>query len=202
MSIKQDLDKALDNLSLLPSKLVPKASAQAVNRVATRASSRAIRLTAKDERVKVPAKLLRPRVKIFKASQQKPTATIRVRRRPIPLIKVGATQQRIIRYRNTSFTGIGDMQVGRHRVTGGFVADGSHGFGEYNRGGGYAGTKLKSWQILRRVGKGRHALEVMRIPLVTPITEHYERESKAGMARDMPREMEQALLRQLQMTFK
>ena len=94
------------------------------------------------------------------------------------------------------------MQVGRHRVRGGFVADGSKGFGQYRRGGGYASTALRSWQILRRVGKARHALEVMRIPLVTPITEHYERESKLSMARDMPREMEQALLRQLQLTFK
>lgn len=202
MAIKQDLDKALGNLSLLPAKLVPKASAQAVNRVTSRASGRAIRLTAKDERVKVPAKLLRPRVKIFKATAAKPSAVIRVRRRPIPLIKVGAVQQRIIRYRNTAFTGIGDMQVGRHRVPGGFVADGSKGFGQYRRGGGYASTALRSWQILRRVGKGRHALEVMRIPLVTPITEHYERESKLSMARDMPREMGQALLRQLQLTFK
>ncbi|MFM5318734.1 phage tail protein [Aeromonas caviae] len=202
MPIKQDLDKALANLNLLPTKLVPKASAQAVNRVAAGASSRAIRLTAKDGRVQVPAKLLRPRVKIFKASQHKPSATIRVRRRPIPLIKVGAVQQRLVRYRQSAFTGIGDMQVGRHRVPGGFIADGGQGFGEYRRGGGYAATKLKSWQILRRVGKGRHALEVMRIPLVTPITEHYERESKAGMARDMPREMQRALLRQLQLTFK
>lgn len=202
MAIKQDLDKALANLNLLPTKLVPKASAQAVNRVATSASSRAIRLTAKDERVKVPAKLLRPRVKIFKASPQKPSATIRVRRRPIPLIKVGAVQQRIIRYRHSAFTGIGDMQVGRHRVPGGFVADGSRGFGEYRRGGGYASTKLKNYQILRRVGTGRYALEVMRIPLVIPITEHYEQESQAGMVRDMPREMQQALLRQLQLAFK
>ena len=122
MPIKQDLDKALANLNLLPTKLVPKASAQAVNRVAAGASSRAIRLTAKDSRVQVPAKLLRPRVKIFKASQHKPSATIRVRRRPIPLIKVGAVQQRLVRYRHTAFTGIGDMQVGRHRVPGGFIA--------------------------------------------------------------------------------
>ncbi|WP_303845716.1 phage tail protein [Aeromonas sobria] len=202
MSIKLDLEKAVANLNLLPAKLVPKASAQAVNRVSSRASARAIRLTAKDARVRVPAKLLRPRVKIFKATAQSPNAVIRVRRRPIPLIKVAAVQQRIIRYRNTAFTGIGDMQVGRHRVAGGFVADGSKGFGQYRRGGGYADTSLRSWQILRRVGKGRHALEVMRIPLVTPITEHYEREAKAAMSRDMPREMQQALLRQLQLAIK
>ncbi|MGL6475255.1 phage tail protein [Aeromonas hydrophila] len=42
----------------------------------------------------------------------------------------------------------------------------------------------------------------MRIPIVTPITEHYERESKAAMARDMPREMQQALLRQLKLAIK
>ena len=200
MAIKQGLDKALASLDALQAKLVPKASAQAVNRVAAGASSRAIRLTAKDSRVLVPAKLLRPRVKIFKASQQKPSATIRVRRRPIPMIRLGPAQQRLTR-RGGRYQA-GDMQAGRQRVAGGFVADGGQGFGEYRRGGGYAATKLKSWQILRRVGKGRHALEVMRIPLVTPITEHYERESKAGMARDMPREMQRALLRQLQLTFK
>jgi hypothetical protein len=200
MSIKLDLEKAVANLNLLPAKLVPKASAQAVNRVSSRASGRAIRLTAKDARVRVPAKLLRPRVKIFKATAQSPNAVIRVRRRPIPLIKVGAVQQRLSR-RGGRYQA-GDMQVGRHRVPGGFVADGAKGFGQYRRGGGYADTSLRSWQILRRVGKGRHALEVMRIPLVTPITEHYEREAKAAMSRDMPREMQQALLRQLQLAIK
>lgn len=200
MSIKLDLEKAVANLNLLPAKLVPKASAQAVNRVSSRASGRAIRLTAKDARVRVPAKLLRPRVKIFKATAQSPNAVIRVRRRPIPLIKVGAVQQRLTRRGGRYQTG--DMQVGRHRVPGGFVANGAKGFGQYRRGGGYADTTLRSWQILRRVGKGRHALEVMRIPLVTPITEHYEREAKAAMSRDMPREMQQALLRQLQLAIK
>lgn len=200
MSIKLDLDKALNNLSMLPEKLIPKASAQAVNRISTRASGRAIRLTAKDERVRVPAKLLRPRVKIFKATEANPSAVIRVRRRPIPMIRLGPAQQRLTR-RGGRYQA-GDMQVGRHRVPGGFIADGSQGFGEYRRGGGYASTKLRSWQILRRVGKGRHALEVMRIPIVTPITEHYERESKVAMARDMPREMQQALLRQLKLAIK
>ena len=200
MSIKLDLEKAVANLNLLPAKLVPKASAQAVNRVSSRASGRAIRLTAKDARVRVPAKLLRPRVKIFKATAQSPNAVIRVRRRPIPLIKGGAVQQRLTRRGGRYQTG--DMQGGRHRVPGGFVANGAKGFGQYRRGGGYADTTLRSWQILRRVGKGRHALEVMRIPLVTPITEHYEREAKAAMSRDMPREMQRALLRQLQLTFK
>lgn len=200
MSIKLDLDKALNNLSMLPEKLIPKASAQAVNRISTRASGRAIRLTAKDERVRVPAKLLRPRVKIFKATEANPSAVIRVRRRPIPMIRLGPVQQRLTR-RGGRYQA-GDMQVGRHRVPGGFIVDGSQGFGEYRRGGGYASTKLRSWQILRRVGKGRHALEVMRIPIVTPITEHYERESKVAMARDMPREMQQALLRQLKLAIK
>ncbi|MFA7818620.1 MULTISPECIES: phage tail protein [Aeromonas] len=200
MSIKLDLEKAVANLNLLPAALVPKASAQAVNRVSSRASGRAIRLTAKDARVRVPAKLIRPRVKIFKATPQAPNAVIRVRRRPIPMIRLGPAQQRLTR-RGGRYQA-GDMQVGRHRVPGGFVADGSKGFGQYRRGGGYASTALRSWQILRRVGKGRHALEVMRIPLVTPITEHYEREAKAAMSRDMPREMQQALLRQLKLAIK
>ncbi|WP_270807124.1 phage tail protein [Aeromonas sp. QDB25] len=200
MSIKLDLEKAVAKLNLLPAKLVPKASAQAVNRVSSRASGRAIRLTAKDARVRVPAKLIRPRVKIFKATPQAPNAVIRVRRRPIPMIRLGPAQQRLTR-RGGRYQA-GDMQVGRHRVSGGFVADGSKGFGQYRRGGGYASTALRSWQILRRVGKGRHALEVMRIPLVTPITEHYEREAKAAMSRDMPREMQQAMLRQLKLAIK
>ncbi|MGL6475254.1 phage tail protein [Aeromonas hydrophila] len=111
MSIKLDLDKALNNLSMLPEKLIPKASAQAVNRISTRASARAIRLTAKDERVRVPAKQLRPRVKIFKATEGNPSAVIRVRRRPIPMIRLGPVQQRLTR-RGGRYQA-GDMQVGR-----------------------------------------------------------------------------------------
>ncbi|WP_019933857.1 phage tail protein [Oceanimonas smirnovii] len=197
MSLDKDLARAVNNLASVSTKAVPKAGAMAANRVAGRARSQAVRLTAKE--VKVPAKKLRPRVRVNKATARLPIALIRVRRADMPLISVAPVQQRLIRYRRSAFVGIGDLQVGRHRVPGGFIADGSKGKGPYIKGRGYGATRLKRAQILTRTGKARYPVKVEKIPLKVPLTRHFNAVTKKLMATDMPKELRQALARQLQL---
>ena len=90
------LENAIRNLNSLDTRMVPQASAWAINRVAQKAVSVATRqvagnTVAGDNQVKgIPLKLVRQRVRVFKASPSgKMTARIRVNRGNLPAIKVG-----------------------------------------------------------------------------------------------------------------
>lgn len=81
------LENAIRNLNSLDTRMVPQASAWAINRVAQKAVSVATRqvagnTVAGDNQVKgIPLKLVRQRVRVFKASPSgKMTARIRVNR--------------------------------------------------------------------------------------------------------------------------
>lgn len=75
MSIK-GLEQAIANLNSISNTAVPRASAQAVNRVATRAVSRSVAVVSKETRV--PRKLVKQRARIKRATTKKPRALIRV----------------------------------------------------------------------------------------------------------------------------
>ena len=86
------LENAIRNLNSLDTRMVPQASAWAINRVAQKAVSVTTRqvagnTVAGDNQVKgIPLKLVRQRVRVFKASPSgKMTARIRVNRGNLPL---------------------------------------------------------------------------------------------------------------------
>ena len=95
------LENAIRNLNSLDTRMVPQASAWAINRVAQKAVSVATRqvagnTVAGDNQVKgIPLKLVRQRVRVFKASPSgKMTARIRVNRGNLPAIKLEQPGQR------------------------------------------------------------------------------------------------------------
>ncbi|HCS3519969.1 TPA: phage tail protein, partial [Shigella flexneri] len=95
------LENAIRNLNSLDTRMVPQASAWAVNRVAAKVVSVATRQVARntvagDNQVKGgPLKLVRQRVRVFKASPAgKMYARIRVNRGNLPAIKLGTTCRR------------------------------------------------------------------------------------------------------------
>ncbi len=95
------LENAIRNLNSLDTRMVPQASAWAINRVAQKAVSVATRqvagnTVAGDNQVKgIPLKLVRQRVRVFKASPSgKMTARIRVNRGNLPAIKLNTTRRR------------------------------------------------------------------------------------------------------------
>lgn len=75
MSIK-GLEQAIENLNSISKTAVPRASAQAVNRVANRAVSRSVAVVSKDTRV--PRKLVKQRARVKRATVNRPRALIRV----------------------------------------------------------------------------------------------------------------------------
>lgn len=187
--LDQSIINAMANLERVSSTAVPKATAMAVNRIGKRAVSLSVRDTAKQ--VGVPVKRIRERAKLYSATASNPVAIIRVRRGAVPLILVGTAKE--------TKTGV---RVGRHNVAGGFIADGSKGKGRYQRQRGYGPTQLRSEQVLRRTGKGRYPLEVVKIPLSEPLTASFNRNTKALLRTDMPKEMRAALSQQLRLVIK
>ncbi|MDF3563601.1 phage tail protein, partial [Shigella flexneri] len=164
------LENAIRNLNSLDTRMVPQASAWAINRVAQKAVSVATRqvagnTVAGDNQVKgIPLKLVRQRVRVFKASPSgKMTARIRVNRGNLPAIKLNTTRRR---------AGEG-LRVGKYFFRGAFVQQLANG----------------RWHVLRclpearfatghdhqgRLRKNRLPVEVVKIPMSGPLTQAFE----------------------------
>ncbi|MNE95354.1 Prophage minor tail protein Z (GPZ) [compost metagenome] len=55
------------------------------------------------------------------------------------------------------------------------------------------------WHVMRRVGRSRYPIEVVKIPLVAPLTKAYEEETRRLLQSDMAKEMGYALKNQLRL---
>lgn len=64
--------------------------------------------------------------------------------------------------------------------------------------------KLKNGrvQVLQRQGKDRYPIDVVKIPLKTPLTESFNAEVKRAYEKDMPQELRTQLIRQIQIVVK
>lgn len=189
------LENAIRNLNSLDTRMVPQASAWAINRVAQKAVSVATRqvagnTVAGDNQVKgIPLKLVRQRVRVFKASPSgKMTARIRVNRGNLPAIKLNTTRRR---------AGEG-LRVGKYFFRGAFVQQLANG----------------RWHVLRRFPEARFAtghdhqgrprknrlpVEVVKIPLSGPLTQAFEDARDHIIAAEMPKQLGYALKQQLRL---
>ncbi|MBY7350007.1 phage tail protein [Escherichia coli] len=189
------LENAIRNLNSLDTRMVPQASAWAINRVAQKAVSVATRqvagnTVAGDNQVKgIPLKLVRQRVRVFKASPSgKMTARIRVNRGNLPAIKLNTTRRR---------AGEG-LRVGKYFFRGAFVQQLANG----------------RWYVLRRLPEARFAtghdhqgrprknrlpVEVVKIPLSGPLTQAFEDARDRIIAAEMPKQLGYALKQQLRL---
>ncbi|HCS2792283.1 TPA: phage tail protein, partial [Shigella flexneri] len=164
-----------------------------VNRVAAKVVSVATRQVARntvagDNQVKGgPLKLVRQRVRVFKASPAgKMYARIRVNRGNLPAIKLGTTCRRA-----------GDgLKVGKYFFRGAFIQQLANG----------------RWHVLRRLPeacfetgkdskgrprKNRLPVEVVKIPLAGPLTQAFEDARDRIIAAEMPKQLGYALKQQL-----
>ncbi|WP_037032997.1 phage tail protein [Rahnella sp. WP5] len=182
MTIK-GLEQAIANMNSISSTAVPRASAQAVNRVAGRAISRSSTVS---KETKVPRTLVMQRAKLKKATINRPVATLKINRGNLPAIKLGAAQMRVSR-RQGNLRGQGSvLKIGRFTFRNAFIQQLANG----------------RWHVLQRSGKSRYPIEVVKIPLTTPLTEAYTAETHRLMQSDMPKEMASALKNQLRLIIK
>ncbi|EOX3456128.1 phage tail protein [Vibrio cholerae] len=197
-AIDQQLALAIKNLANLEQKAVPKASAMAINRIATRAVVHSIRDTAKE--VKVKQKVIKNRATTIKATAARPVAYVRVRRSDLPAISIDTARTQIKRqkgklmissvsrgangrYQKRQFSGNTAIVVGRHRFENAFL------------------QKLKNgrWHIMQRTSDARYPIQVCKVPIVHQITSAFERNSKRLMDTDMKKELKSAVAQQIRL---
>lgn len=183
MSIK-GLEQAMANLNSISTTAVPRASAQAVNRVATRAVSRSVAVVSKDTRV--PRKLVKQRARIKRATTKKPRALIRVNRGNLPAIKLGTASVRLSRRKRDKKGANSELRIGPFRFPGGFIQQ----------------LKNGRWHVMRRTSKPRYPIEVVSIPLATPLTNAFRDALPKLKESDMPKELRASLKNQLRLILK
>lgn len=178
------LEQAIANLNSISKTAVPRASSQAVNRIAVRAIGRSSSVVSKDTRIQ--RKLIMQRSRLKKASVNNPVATLRVNRGDLPAIKLGAARVQLSR-RIGRKNGSGSvLKIGRFSFPGAFIQQLANG----------------RWHVMRRTGKARYPIEVVKIPLSVPLTDAFRDQLPKLMETDMPKEMASALKNQLRIIIK
>ncbi|MGM0562822.1 MAG: phage tail protein [Pseudomonadota bacterium] len=124
VSVKGDIKASLKHLKGISPRVVRPASVTALNRTVKPAHTQAVRTTGKIE--ELPAKVVRDRVRFYKATRRKASASIVGLTLPLPVAKAGTPRQ--LKKKGA--------RAGKHLVPGGFVADmeGGH-VGIYKRKG-------------------------------------------------------------------
>ncbi|UXE39623.1 phage tail protein [Raoultella ornithinolytica] len=178
------LDELKRNLSAISKNAVPRSTAQSINRVAGRAISRSSTRVAKETKVK--RKLVMQRAKLKRASPKNPLATIRVNRGNLPAIKLGPVRVQLSRRKRDQGHSGSILKVGNFSFPGAFVQQLSNG----------------RWHVLRRTTKSRYPVEVVKIPLASPLTTAFKEELPKLIASDMPKELMAALKNQIRLVTK
>ncbi|EJI1423087.1 phage tail protein [Vibrio parahaemolyticus] len=200
-NIDRELAQAVKNLSALQNSAVPKASAMAINRVATRAVSRSVKDTAKAVRIK--QKVIRPRASVKKATGKMPVAYVRVRRFDVPAISIDTARTQIRRkrgqlqisrvnrgrngrYQKREIAGNTAIVVGRHRFDNAFL------------------QKLKNgrWHIMQRTSDARYPIKVCKVPIVNEITKAFKKHSDELIRTDMKKELASAMQQQVRLVVR
>ncbi len=190
MGAIKGLEQQLRNLDRISDTAVPKAFAMAINRVASAAISVSSREVA--AQTKVPLKRVRERAKIKRATAKKTRVTVIVNRGDFPVIKLGTARMVLSRRRRkkgrrlkTKWSG-SVLTIGRRRYPGAFI------------------QRLKNgrWHVMQRKGKARYSIDVVKIPMATPLTTAFNENMERIRRERLPKEMTYAIKRQVSLVTK
>ncbi|HEH9728609.1 TPA: phage tail protein [Pasteurella multocida] len=181
MAFEDDIKQAQKKLENLNKKAVPKATARAINKVGSKVMVRSIATAAKE--ADVPKKLIKGRAKLEKAKPSHLSAYIKVNRGNLPAIRIVAGKVSPFLTRGKRR---GQLKVGKRFYERAFI------------------QKLANGRVhvLQRQGKARYPIDVVKIPLVKPLTEAFESEVKKALESEMPKEMKAALEHQITLVVK
>lgn len=193
MSLK-GLKNTAKNLNSLDRQMIPRASAMAINRVAQKAISFATHKVAKEtfagdnHRQGIPFRLVKQRVRLFKASPQfdvdKQYARIRINRGNLPAIKLGTAQVRLTRRKGQLLRGGSVLKIGPYLFRDAFIQQLANG----------------RWHVMKRIeGKKRYPIDVVKVPLAAALTQSFEEAKNRIIAEEFPKELASSLKRQLQL---
>lgn len=164
MSIERDLQQLHTNINKV-TREVSKHGAKAINKLAGNAMKNATKTVAKD--IGVPIKTIRTRAKLMvKATSSKPTAYIRVNRTHMPAVRLFENK------RNKMWVGRGGVIIGKYAIKRGFIQT----------------LKNGRKHVMQREGKARYGIDVVKIPLATPLTQAF-RQALSTYQQDIRKEL-------------
>ncbi|AXC71940.1 phage tail protein [Salmonella enterica] len=193
MSLK-GLKNAAKNMNSMDRQMIPRASAMAINRVAQKAISFATHKVAKEtvagdnHRQGIPLRLVRQRVRLFKASPQfdvdKQYARIRINRGNLPAIKLGTAQVRLTRRKGQLLRGGSVLRIGPYLFRDAFIQQLANG----------------RWHVMKRTeGKKRYPIDVVKIPLAAALTQSFEEAKNRIVLEEFPKELSSAIKQQFRL---
>ncbi|EAT5388801.1 phage tail protein [Salmonella enterica] len=193
MSLK-GVENTVRNLSSIDRQMIPRASAMAINRVAQKAISFATHKVAKEtvagdnHRQGIPLRLVKQRVRLFKASPQfdvdKQYARIRINRGNLPAIKLGTAQVRLTRRKGQLLRGGSVLKIGPYLFRDAFIQQLANG----------------RWHVMKRIeGKKRYPIDVVKVPLAAALTQSFEEAKNRIIAEEFPKELASSLKQQLRL---
>lgn len=199
--IDRELIQAVKNLSSISDTAVPHASAMAINRITARASSRSVKTTSKE--VKIKQKILRKRIRIIKAKATNPVAYVRLKRHDVPAISIDTARTQIRRkggimlvsgvkrgksgrFQKRQHAGYTAIRVGRHKFPNAFL------------------QKLKNgrWHIMQRTSDARYPIKVCAVPIAKPYTKALQEHTEQLYESDMPKELRDAMRHKLRLIIR
>ena len=124
------------------------------------------------KKVDVPKRLIKGRVRLERAKSNRLCAFIKVNRGNLPVIRKGENK--------------GQLKVGNRFFQRAFIQTLQNG----------------RTQVMQRQGKDRYPIDVVKIPLKIPLTEAFYSEVKRAYEKDMPMELRNQLIRQMQIVVK
>ncbi|EAO0751936.1 phage tail protein [Salmonella enterica] len=195
MSLK-GLENAVQNLSSIDRKMIPKASAMTINRLAQKAISFATHKVAKEtvagdnHRQGIPFRLVKQRVRLWKASPRfdvgEQYARIRINRGNLPAIKLGTAQVRLTRRKGQLLHGGSVLKIGPYLFRDAFIQQLANG----------------RWHVMKRIeGKKRYPIDVVKVPLAAALTQRFEEAKNRIIAEEFPKELASSLKQQLRLSL-
>lgn len=180
MAINDDIEKAKKALTDIDKKAVPQAMARTINNIAAKVMVRAVIDTSK--KVDVPKRFIKGRAKLERAKPRRLSAFIKVNRGNLPVIRLVKGDGRFIRRGENK----GQLKVGNRFYQRSFIQE----------------LKNGRTQVMQRQGKDRYPIDVVKIPLKIPLTEAFHAEVKRAYEKEMPMELRNQLIRQIQIVVK
>ena len=170
-TIDADVKAAISNLRKISRTIVPESEISALNKCQRRVATLGVKGTAGE--AQVPQKVIRSRLKQYRASKRKAYASTYLFRRDVSASSLRPRQNRR------------GVKAGKHDFPGAFVADGSKGYGRWNKSKkGWSETKLTTTQVMQRAGKGRYGLNVLKIPVADAMKRNFEKSGRQVMTRE------------------
>ncbi len=179
MDFDQQINKAVNLLSMINDRAVPAAAAMAANKTAAKVRTTGTRVTAKT--VKLPQSVIRKRIDLVKATAATPAAFVRVSRYNISANSIPTVKKKLLKKQDGTRSAKSITVAGKR----------------YKNVFAHKGKTSGKTVVYHRLGKRQYPIEHISVSVSTAMTGAFRRAAKDHLKATMPTEFNRALNYQL-----